>query len=210
MRRDADRNREIARRVARRGFALPLQPDLLAGGDACRDPDVELLAGRQADALSPPLTDSSSDTVIATFRSRSRPIPPVSNSKSGRRPDVRPGTAEHAVEDILKARPASAARTAAGAEAVGLEATSSTGAAARVAAGKTLEARLAVGVDLAAIELLALVLVADDLVGRVDLGKARSRLRIVLVVVRVVLLGELAIGTLDRRSAGARGTPKTS
>ena len=73
---------------------------------------------------------------------------------------------------------------------------------------KALEARLAVGVDLAAVELLALVLVADDLVGRVDFGKARSGLRIVLVAVGVMLLGELAIGALDRRSAGAPRHPQ--
>src|SRR5260370_10431204 len=78
-----------------------------------------------------------------------------------------------------------------------------TGAAARVAAGKALEARLALGVDFAAVELLALGLVADDLVGRVELGKTLRGLRIVLVAVGVMLLGELAIGALDRRSAGA-------
>src|SRR6185369_2261575 len=70
------------------------------------------------------------------------------------------------------------------------------------------KARLAIGVDLAAVELLALVLVAHDLVGGIDLGKARSRLRIVLVVVRVMLLGKLAIGTLDRRGAGAPRHPQ--
>src|SRR4029077_16839185 len=57
--------------------------------------------------------------------------------------------------------------------------------------------------DFAPVELLALVLVANDLIGRVDLGKARGSLRIVLVGVGMMLLGELAVGTLDRRSAGA-------
>ena len=37
--------------MAGRGLALPLQPDLLAGGDAGGNLDVELLAGRQPDAL---------------------------------------------------------------------------------------------------------------------------------------------------------------
>src|ERR1700719_3090828 len=36
--------------MARRGFALPLQPDLLTGGDAGRNLDIEFLAGRQPDA----------------------------------------------------------------------------------------------------------------------------------------------------------------
>src|SRR6185436_1665015 len=89
-----------------------------------------------------------------------------------------------------------------------LKAAGPTGTAPRVAAGKTLEARLSLGVDLAAVELLALVLVADDLVGRIDLRKARSRLRIVLVAIGVMLLGELAVGTLDRRSAGAPRHPQ--
>ena len=61
---------------------------------------------------------------------------------------------------------------------------------------EALEARLAFGVDLAAVEGLALVVVADDLVGGVELGEARGRLRVVLVGVGMQFLGELA----DRRS----------
>ena len=61
---------------------------------------------------------------------------------------------------------------------------------------EALEARLALGVDLAAVECLALVVVADDLVGGVQLGEARGRLGVVLVGVGMQLLGELA----DRRS----------
>ena len=57
---------------------------------------------------------------------------------------------------------------------------------------KALEARLAFGVDLAAVEGLALVGFAEDLVGGIELGEARGRLRIVLVGVRMQLLGELA------------------
>jgi hypothetical protein len=120
----------------------------------------------------------------------------------------RGSTTEHAVEDVLEAC-AAATRAAAAAERIGFEAAPGrAGTAARVAARKTLEARLAIGVDLAAIELLALVLVADDLVGGIDLGKARGRLRIVLVVVGMMFLGELAIGALDRRSAGAPRHPQ--
>src|SRR5437899_11663257 len=165
MRRDADRNQEIARRMARRGFALPLQPELLAGDDACRNPDVELLAGRQADALFPAL-----DRLLQRHRHgdiqievEADPTGVEFKGPAAARTPAPGRAAEHAVEDILKARPARAAGTATGAEAVGLEAARSTGAAARVAAGKTLETRLALGVDLAAVELLALVLVPDDL-----------------------------------------------
>src|SRR5262249_3417351 len=66
----------------------------------------------------------------------------------------------------------------------------------------------ALGVDLAAIELLALVLVAEDLVRSVDLGEALGCLRVVLVAVGMMLLGELAIGALDRGSVGAPRHPQ--
>src|SRR6185437_12022176 len=95
----------------------------------------------------------------------------------------------------------------AGAEVARLEAAGSAGT--RIAAArKTLEARFTLGIDFAAVELLAPGLVADDLVGRIQLGKPRSRFRVVLVGVRVMLLGELAIGALDRRSAGAPRHPQ--
>jgi len=66
------------------------------------------------------------------------------------------------------------------------------------AARETLESRFALGVDFAAVELLALLIVADDLVGRIKFRKSGRRLRIVLVGVGVILLGKLAIGALDR------------
>ena len=62
---------------------------------------------------------------------------------------------------------------------------------------EALEARLALGVDLAAVECLALVGIADDLVGGVELGKTRGRLRVVLVGVRMQFLRKPAIGALD-------------
>ena len=66
-------------------------------------------------------------------------------------------------------------------------------------------ARLAVGADLAAIELAALFRVADDLVGRIDLGELLLRLGIVLVLVGMVFLGEFAEGLLDLIRARALG-----
>src|SRR5262252_11123649 len=63
---------------------------------------------------------------------------------------------------------------------------------------ETMEFRFAFRVYLTAIECLALILLAKDLVGRVDLGKALGRLRVVLVGVWVQLFGELAKRALDR------------
>src|SRR5262249_46985902 len=53
---------------------------------------------------------------------------------------------------------------------------------------KALEARLALGVDFAAIESLALVRLAHDFVSSVQLSKARGRPRVVLVGVRMQFL----------------------
>jgi hypothetical protein len=61
------------------------------------------------------------------------------------------------------------------------------------------ELRLAFGVDFAPVVGLALVFGSQDLVRRIQLGKALSGFGVALVGVRVQLLGELAIGTLDRR-----------
>ena len=65
------------------------------------------------------------------------------------------------------------------------------------AAAKTMETGLALGIDLAAIERLALVLVFEDLMRGVELGKARRRLRIVLVGVGMQLFCQAPIGALD-------------
>ena len=67
----------------------------------------------------------------------------------------------------------------------------------RAVAFVTLEARLALGVDFAVVERLALLVVAGDLVGGIQLGEARGRLGIVLVGVGMQLLGEPPVGALD-------------
>src|SRR5215470_11019586 len=62
---------------------------------------------------------------------------------------------------------------------------------------EAVEARLSLRVDLAAVERLALRLVAEDLVGRVEFGELHRRLGIVLVGVGMQLLGQLAVGLFD-------------
>ena len=91
-----------------------------------------------------------------------------------------------------------------GTEAEGLEfrlgpeaSLSTAGAGAGAEALETAEARLALGVDLAAIEGLALVVLAKDLVGGIDLGKARRRFGIVFVGVGMQFLGEAPESALD-------------
>ncbi len=73
---------------------------------------------------------------------------------------------------------------------------------------ETLEARLAFRVDLAAVKRLALVAVADDLVGGIQLGKARRCLWVVLVGVGVQLLREPPIGALDVGLVRTLGNPQ--
>src|SRR5665213_503505 len=209
VRRDADRDQEIAGRMAGRGLALPLQADLLTGNDSGRNLDVEFLAGRQSNALF-----STVDRLLQRHRHGDVEVEIERDAarvefemRAAARPRAASGAAEHAVEDVFET-PAAARAGAASAEGPRLETTARAARTRVAAARKALKPWLAVGIDLAAIELLALVLVADDLVGRVQLGKPLRSLRIVLVAVRVVLLGELAIGALDRRSVGAPRHPQ--
>ncbi len=60
-----------------------------------------------------------------------------------------------------------------------------------------LEARLALGIDLAAVERLALVRLAQQLMGGADLGELARRLGVVLVGVGMQLLGKLPERLLD-------------
>src|SRR6478735_11528160 len=62
---------------------------------------------------------------------------------------------------------------------------------------KALKARFALAIDLAAIEGLALVAVADNLVSGIELGEARGCLRIMLVGIGMQFFGETPISTLD-------------
>src|SRR5262249_11508550 len=73
---------------------------------------------------------------------------------------------------------------------------------------EALETRLALGVDLAGIISLALLLFAQDLVGRVDLGEPLRGLRVVLVGVGMKLLRKLAEGPLDGRGVRILRNPQ--
>src|SRR4029079_2220380 len=126
--------------------------------DACGNLDVELLAGRQANALFAAL-----DRLFQRHRHGDVQVEVEADSAgvelkgpATARTSAPGSAAEHAIEDVLKTCPArSAGTTATGPERVRLEAAAGpTGAAARVAAAKALETRLALGVDLATVELL--------------------------------------------------------
>ena len=176
--------------------------------------DVDVFAVRQVQALRRP---------IGGIRQRHRHFGlHVGADAEIFRLEVRSGTAaraaaESVLQDVLEAAK-SAAATGSGAAAPGgagetlrtevevfeIGIGSETGAGARpwpaateAAAGKALEARLALGVDLAAIERLALVFVGKQLIGGIQLGKTRRRFRIVLVGVGMQFFGELAIGAFD-------------
>src|SRR5271165_5984730 len=93
------------------------------------------------------------------------------------------GIAEHSAQQILETAGAVSATSGAAAtleavrtevEALEVARTRSEAGAAGVCAFEALETRLALGVDLAAVEGLALLVVADDLVGGVELGEARG------------------------------------
>ena len=70
---------------------------------------------------------------------------------------------------------------------------------------ETLETRLALGIDLAAVEGRAGLLVADDLIGLIGRGEAILGLGIVGILVRMVLLGELAVSRLYVLGRGVLG-----
>src|ERR1700756_4392811 len=137
MRGDVHGDQEIARRMALRGLALSAQPDLLALDDACGNLDVELLAGRQPDALVAALDRLLQRHGHGDVDIEVEPDAAGLKLERARAPRATARTAagigEHAVEDVLKPARAHATRPAAGAEGVALEATGTTGAAARAA-----------------------------------------------------------------------------
>src|SRR5690242_21230210 len=73
---------------------------------------------------------------------------------------------------------------------------------------ETLKTRLALRVDLAAVIRLALVAIAADLVGGIEFGEMRGRLRIVLVGIGVQFFGKTPIGALDLGLGRTLGNPQ--
>src|SRR4029077_12174080 len=192
------------------GHALTFEPDMLAVHDADGNLDVDVLAVRQVQPLGRAVG-------CVGQRHRHFGLYGGANAKTLRLKIGAPATgaaaAEGFAQNILEAaKPAapaaglSAAAPAPGgagepfrpeAEAFEIGVAAEAGTRVGAAAAKTLEARLALGIDLAAIERLALILVLEELVRGVKLGKARRRLRIVLVGVGMQFLCQAPIGALD-------------
>src|SRR6476620_4189323 len=106
MRGDVDRDQEIARTMAGRRLALPLQPDLLTRRDSGGNLDIEFFAGRQPDAFLHTLhrlfqRHRHGDAEIEIERYAAgvelkRSAPSAGPCATRRR------AAEHAVEDVLE------------------------------------------------------------------------------------------------------------
>ena len=161
--------------------------------------------------FSPPLTASSSDTVMATVRSRSSAMPPVSNSNvaaAARPRAARRRAAEHAVEDVLETAAAGRRRR----RRCGRCGSRSRRGPARPPPAPPPGKPWKRGLPSASISPRSncLRLSSSPMISLAEfnLGKPRRGFRIVLVGVGVMLLGELAIGALDRRSAGAPRHPQ--
>ena len=198
--------------------ALPLEPD---GADRPPMPagilHFDFLAGRQPHALHRLPVSRSRLTVSG--RAMSCPVAGASVAVERRRaaPRAAPAAAHHILEDVVDAAEAAeaprdarrrrdrpSAESPPGPQGRFRNARPGRSRLARIARMRAFEAgkaRLALGVDLAGVERLALLLVAENFVGRVELGEASRRFRIVRVGVWMQLLGELAEGALDRARA---------
>ena len=213
MPRDRHGDEHVAR-AARSGHALAAQAHGLAIGDSGRNLDLDVLAGRQPHALG---------DAMGGFRQRhgqrradvgsGRHVLGLETGAAGT-PAPATSTTEGLAQNVLEPAETPAARRGAGtaapcpagkalrAEVESLEFGVRTEAArmrppALAESFKPLEARLAFGVDFAAVERLALVVVAQNLVGGVDLGKAPRRLGIVLVGVGMQFFGQAPESALD-------------
>src|SRR5579862_140087 len=184
MRRNRNRDQHVAS-SALTGHALTAQTDLLPAGDASGNLHVEILAGWQAQ---PP------GNAMRRFRQRHGHLSEhigagayVLGLELGT--TCRAATAKGVTQNVFEAAKSAApaapsascpgcALKALGAKAealvLGVAAAEAAARAARAGAEtlETLKLRLALRVDFAAIEGLALVFVADDFVRRVQLGKA--------------------------------------
>src|SRR5262249_8334881 len=161
---------------ARTGKALAAEPDLLAVGESCRNLDLELFAGRQLHPArrafgSLRQRDRCRGGDIAAVRRCEVLLlelePATRATAAGAGKDV-PQDVLEAAEATGAARASAAALETTGPVAERLEhALAFEPARAGAEALEALEARLALGVDLAAVERLTLVGVAENLIGGV-------------------------------------------
>src|SRR5262249_43061516 len=211
MRRHRDGDEKVAGTATSAGESLPFQADGLAVVQSGGDLDVDLPASRELHTLV---------RALGRFRQRDRKrsgdvlagaaqILLLELEAAATGPPRTPGASERSLQDTLEAPKADEATKPPAAAAGILKAITPPAegfenalrAEAAVPATmaeplKALESRLAFGIDLAAIESLALALLAQDFVGRVQLCKARSSPRAVLVGVRIDLLRLPAAGAL--------------
>src|SRR5271166_486548 len=195
----ADGHDDVARRraaIAR--VALTAQPDRLSFVDSGWHGDVQHLPGRQGDANRAAMRDRrqrnrNRDAHVLAVRRLTAPARAAGAEQLRQNVGIdrtafsrKPAAAEVEAE-IAKVAAAASSRLAAKTESLELR-----------------RSRLPFGVDLAAIEGFALLVIAEDFVGRADFGEALLGPRL-LALVGMVLLGELAKGGLDfGRARGLR------
>ena len=199
---DVDRDERIAI-AAGTGFALPSEADLGAVLHAGRQLDVERLAAGQRHTLagqSRRILEADLEPVVGVGALLRRPLAaeaterPATAATTGapaqaaENPFEQVGNALLVVAELkgLAIGPAEAALRAAAAIV-----------AARAPAIAEGHLGIALLVNFAPVVLGAFVLVGQDVIGAGDLAEALGRARVVLVLVRMQLLGELAIGLLD-------------
>jgi hypothetical protein len=191
---------------------LALEPDLLPAGNTGWNFHVDVFAGWQMQALGGALrrvfqADRQRCFEVARRRRFLHEILwlELGRAPASTRPRSTAESAEHVTQNVLKAAAPRACAPAAlesiGAECERLKIRPALRRAAglRAKALEAAEARLALAIDLAIVEGFAFLVVAKNFVSRVQLGKARGCLRIVLVGVGVQFLGELAEGAFDLR-----------
>src|SRR6202044_2504109 len=190
----------VAGRSPRARLALTAQPDGLPLLDAGGDCDVQRLPGRQNDAGRPAIGNRRQGNGDCNADI----LPP-----DGLAARTGPAGAEQFRQDVRIDR-AALGRKPAGAE-IEAEIAKVAGTAPRLGAiAETLElrrARFAFRVDFAAIEGFALLVVAQNLIGRADFRETLFRFRL-LALVGMVFLGEFPKGGFDFRLARRLGYAK--
>src|SRR5665213_399833 len=211
MRGNVNGDQRVAGFTSRRWPTLPLESDLLTAGEPGWDLYLDILSGRQVHASLGALgcfrqADGQFGMQVLPAAGRAEIFRLESISEAARTAARR--AAEHAAQNVLE--PAGTGTTTAARpalEAVRAEvevlevrtAGSETTAATRLRAVAFIaaKARLALGVDLAVDEGFALLVVAGNFIGRVQLGKTRGGLGIMLVGVGMQFFGEPPVGAFN-------------